>query len=123
MPIAFHPEPASDHDVEGQRTGGDGAAEHSSSAGGPEDTSPARSSRDALTERILARGDASVSAVTYGSEADGDQYDLADRQALRRVAGPSDMPGIPHRLAEHSLNILKGIKPVKPALRRFSEPK
>ena len=89
MPIAFHPEPASDHDVEGQRTGGDGAAEHSSSAGGPEDTSPARSSRDALTERILARGDASVSAVTYGSEADGDQYDLADRQALRRVAGLS----------------------------------
>ena len=89
MPIAFHPEPASDHDVDGQRTGGDGAAEHSSSAGGPEDTSPARSSRDALTERILARGDASVSAVTYGSEADGDQYDLADRQALRRVAGLS----------------------------------
>src|SRR3954471_21893396 len=33
------------------------------------------------------------------------------------------MPGIPHRLAEHSLNILKGFKPVKQALRRFSEPK
>ena len=26
---------------------------------------------------------------------------------------PSDMPGIPRRLAEHSLNILKGYKPVK----------
>ena len=26
---------------------------------------------------------------------------------------PSDMPGIPRRLAEHSLNILKGFKPVK----------
>ena len=36
---------------------------------------------------------------------------------------PSDMPGIPHRLAEHSLNILKGFEPVKQALRLFSEPK
>ena len=36
---------------------------------------------------------------------------------------PSDMPGIPRRLAEHSLYILKGFKPVKQALRRFSEPK
>ena len=33
------------------------------------------------------------------------------------------MPGIPHKLAEHSLSILKGYKPVKQALRRFSEPK
>ena len=33
------------------------------------------------------------------------------------------MPGIPRRLAEHSLNILKGYKPVKQTLRRFSEPK
>ena len=36
---------------------------------------------------------------------------------------PSDMPGIPCRLAEHRLNILKGYKPVKQTLRRFSEPK
>src|SRR5215216_1165306 len=33
------------------------------------------------------------------------------------------MPGIPRRLAEHSLNIIKGLKPVKQSLRRFSEPK
>ena len=33
------------------------------------------------------------------------------------------MPEIPRRLAEHSLSILKGFKPVKQALRRFSEPK
>ena len=33
------------------------------------------------------------------------------------------MPGIPRRLAEHSLNILKGFKPVNQTLRRFSEPK
>ena len=33
------------------------------------------------------------------------------------------MPGIPHRVAEHSLNILKGFKPFKQALRRFYEPK
>ena len=36
---------------------------------------------------------------------------------------PSDMSGIPRELAEHSLNILKGYKPVKQTLRRFSEPK
>ena len=33
------------------------------------------------------------------------------------------MPVIPRRLAEHSLNILKGFKPVKQALRSFSKPK
>ena len=36
---------------------------------------------------------------------------------------PFIMPGIPRKLAEHSLNILKGFKPVKQTLRRFSEPK
>ncbi|HEX7350141.1 GTPase HflX [Brachybacterium sp.] len=87
MPIAFHPEPESDTDVDGTSSGGTGAAEHSSSADQP-DATPAPV-RDPLTERILARGDASLSAVTYGSEADGEQYDLADRQALRRVAGLS----------------------------------
>ena len=33
------------------------------------------------------------------------------------------MPGIPRRMAEHSLNILKGCKPVKQTLRHFSESK
>ena len=33
------------------------------------------------------------------------------------------MPGIPRRLAEHSVNIFKGLKPVKQTLQRFSEPK
>ena len=33
------------------------------------------------------------------------------------------MPGIPRKLAEHSLNILKGYKPVKQTLWRFFEPK
>ena len=33
------------------------------------------------------------------------------------------MPGIPRRLAEHSLNILKGFKPVKKTLRCFFKPK
>lgn len=36
---------------------------------------------------------------------------------------PSDMPGIPRELAEHSLNILKGYKLVKQTLQRFSKPK
>ena len=33
------------------------------------------------------------------------------------------MPAIPCKLAEHSLNIQTGFKPVKQALRRFSDPK
>ena len=36
---------------------------------------------------------------------------------------PSDMPGIPRRLAEHSLNIIPGFKPVKQTLRCFFESK
>src|SRR5699024_8420091 len=81
VPIAFHPEPASDTDVDGTSAEGTGAVEHSRGADRP------APSRDPLTERILARGDASLSADTYGSETDAEQYDLADRQELRRVAG------------------------------------
>ncbi|ASK66619.1 GTPase HflX [Brachybacterium avium] len=83
MPIAFHPEPASDTDVDGTSAEGTGAAEHSSSTDRP------ATARDPLTARILARGDASLAAATYDSATDGEQYDLADRQALRRVAGLS----------------------------------
>ena len=36
---------------------------------------------------------------------------------------PLNMPGIPREHAEHRLNIIDGFKPVKQALRRFSEPK
>ncbi|MFI8775620.1 GTPase HflX [Brachybacterium paraconglomeratum] len=86
MPIAFHPEPDSDLDVDGTSTGRTGAVEHSPSA---EDPAPVGPRRDPLTERILSRGDASAQATTFSSEADGEQYDLADRQALRRVAGLS----------------------------------
>jgi GTP-binding protein HflX len=79
VPIAFHPDPEflteSDHEAAGR----DG----STRPGSTQD--PASS--DALTRRILDRGAASVDAVTYGSDADGDQLDLADRRALRRVAG------------------------------------
>ena len=62
----------------------------------------------------------------------GAQLSPAVDAALREFLGenwdifawhPSDMPGIPRRLAEHSLNILKGFKSVKQTLRRFSEPK
>ena len=86
MPIAFHPEPDSDLDVDGTSTGRTGAVEHSPAA---EDPAPVGPRRDPLTERILSRSDASVQATTFSSEADGEQYDLADRQALRRVAGLS----------------------------------
>ena len=34
---------------------------------------------------------------------------------------PSDMPGIPREVAEHSLDILPNSKPVKQRLRRFDE--
>src|SRR3954465_1312594 len=36
---------------------------------------------------------------------------------------PADMPGIPREFAEHALCIKQNTKPVKQALRRFSEPK
>jgi hypothetical protein len=36
---------------------------------------------------------------------------------------PSDMPSIPRKVAEHSLNIRVGSKPVKQRLRRFDEGK
>src|SRR3954467_13696077 len=36
---------------------------------------------------------------------------------------PADMPGIPRKFAEHALRIKQNTKPVKQALRRFSEPK
>lgn len=85
VPIAFHPEPEADTEVAGSTTagaeGGQRTDAPSPRAGGPQ--------RDALTERILSRGDASVSATTYSSGSDGDQLDLADRQALRRVHGLS----------------------------------
>jgi hypothetical protein len=36
---------------------------------------------------------------------------------------PSDMPGIPRDVAEHSLDIRAGGRPVKQPLRRFDEEK
>ena len=36
---------------------------------------------------------------------------------------PSDMPGIPREVTEHSLEIQAGSKPVKQRLRRFNEEK
>ena len=36
---------------------------------------------------------------------------------------PSDMPGIPRDVAEHSLDIRAGARPIKQPLRRFDEEK
>ena len=36
---------------------------------------------------------------------------------------PPDMPGVPRKLIEHSLNISKTARPVKQKLRRFSRDK
>ncbi|AXK44616.1 GTPase HflX [Brachybacterium saurashtrense] len=106
MPIAFHPDPASDADVDGTAPGGNEAAEHPEMTGG----APAP---DPLTQRILDRADASVSRVTYDSETDGDQYDLADRQALRRVAGLSteleDVTEVEYRKLRLERVVLAGV--------------
>ncbi|WP_010534032.1 GTPase HflX [Brachybacterium squillarum] len=85
MPIAFHPDPEPTTDA------ADGAEAPGTDTAGAEETTaeqaPASRRRDPLTERILARGDASIARTTTVSEADGEQLDLADRHALRRVAG------------------------------------
>jgi hypothetical protein len=39
------------------------------------------------------------------------------------AGSPSDMPGIPRDVAEHSLDIRAGARPVKQPLRRFDEEK
>ena len=54
--------------------------------------------------------------ASIGAQLNAD-VDAALREFLREnwdifTWHPSDMPGIPRRLAEHSLNILKGFKPV-----------
>jgi GTP-binding protein HflX len=87
VPIAFHPEPDSDLDVDGTSTGGTGDAEHSPEAQQQAPAGPGR--RDPLTERILSRAEASAPATSFSADPDGEQYDLADRHALRRVAGLS----------------------------------
>ncbi|MGY5763827.1 GTPase HflX [Brachybacterium sp. DNPG3] len=92
MPIAFHPDPEPDTDVEESSpvpTGAAGVEEPATAERSGEQGSTDSPRRDRLTDRILARGDASVSAVTYASDADGEQLDLADRRALRRVSGLS----------------------------------
>ena len=109
MPISFHPDPQTDADT---------AVD---AGGGPETTSPGPSAADdapadatdALTARILARGDASISATTYTSETDGEQLDLADRHALRRVSGLSteleDITEVEYRQLRLEKVVLAGI--------------
>lgn len=96
MPIAFRPDPAPDSDV----TGNDQQASEAVT-------------RDPLTERILSRGDASVSSITYRSDADGEQLDLADRHALRRVAGLSteleDVTDVEYRQLRLERVVLAGL--------------
>lgn len=109
MPIAFHPEPGSDADVAGSTaSGAEGAAREGTvrpPAPGPR--------RDPLTERILARGDATVDPVTFAPESDGEQLDLADRQALRRVSGLSteleDVSEVEYRQLRLERVILAGL--------------
>ena len=94
MPTSFRPDPAPvppheeprDQDMTGTEGGMDS---------GPDASAATGSRSEAMTRRILDRGDASVSAITYSSDTDGEQYDLADRQALRRVAGlPTELEDI-----------------------------
>src|SRR5690625_1673462 len=69
--------------------------------------------RSPLTERILARRDATVDPVTFAPESDGEQLDLADRQALRRVSGLSteleDVSEVEYRQLRLERVILAGL--------------
>jgi hypothetical protein len=49
--------------------------------------------------------------------------DFLRANAKTFVWSPSDMPGIPRDVAEHSLDIRSGARPVKQHLRRFDEEK
>lgn len=46
---------------------------------------PAKGHEASIMDRVLSRADASVSTVTYESDTDGEQLDLAERHSLRRV--------------------------------------
>ena len=109
MPISFHPDHQTDAD-----TAVDAGGEPETTSPGPSavDDAPADAT-DALTARILARGDASISATTYTSETDGEQLDLADRHALRRVSGLSteleDITEVEYRQLRLEKVVLAGI--------------
>ena len=49
--------------------------------------------------------------------------DILRANAYMFAWSPSDMPGIPREVAEHSLEIRGGSKPVEQRLRRFDEEK
>jgi hypothetical protein len=49
--------------------------------------------------------------------------DLLRANADVSAWSPSDMPGIPRDVAEHSLDIRAGARPVRQPLRRFDEEK
>lgn len=63
--------------------------EFETSHAAPQAAEPENAGSDAressIMQRVLSRGDASISATTYESDADGDQLDLAERHSLRRV--------------------------------------
>ena len=63
--------------------------EFETSHAAPQAAEPENAGSDAressIMHRVLSRGDASISATTYESDADGDQLDLAERHSLRRV--------------------------------------
>lgn len=109
MPIRFRPDPVPP--TAEAASGSDGR--HTPSDPALSDSRRAAPSPDSVTERILARGDASVSAVTYSSDADGDQMDLADRQALRRVHGLSteleDITEVEYRKVRLERVVLAGL--------------
>lgn len=91
MPTSFRPDPTPMQDPQGPASAATEGQHEPKDSGAPQTAPSADGARshDPLTARILDRGDASVSRITYSSDADGDQMDLADRQALRRVANLS----------------------------------
>ncbi|MBB3021816.1 GTPase HflX [Helcobacillus massiliensis] len=88
MPTSFTPDPEFSLDSDAPARGEHDGTGQAGAADGAADTARGRGS--SLMDRVLSRGDASISAFTYSSsDSDGDQFDLADRHALRRVDGLS----------------------------------
>ena len=97
----------------------------------PEAADPAKTKKafkaSVETKQVdLVRGDSSKQ-VTIGSAWMTNRKARSSSSSVRTgtsLHGSSaDMPGVPRELAEHSLNVNKGAKPVKQGARHFGEKK
>ncbi|MDO5662868.1 MAG: GTPase HflX [Brachybacterium sp.] len=108
MPISFHPDHPDDATDAAVAPDAPQSPEESSSQ-----EAASRPHADRVTERILSRGDVSLQQDATLGETDGEQYDLADRRALRRVGGLSteleDITEVEYRQLRLEKVVLAGI--------------